>query len=324
MYQGEQAVWLKAGRYEAVVLPDIGANLIAFRDCESGYRFLREPREHEMDSFKAMPYVHGIPVLFPPNRFEDGKFRWNGACYQFPVNEPERGNHLHGFVHNIPWKVEEYGTTDTTSYVSLLLEVDDTHPLYHYFPHTFTFRLRYTLSSDGLQQHTFIRNTGSQSMPCLLAYHTTVNTPFVPGSTASDYKLKMTIGSRREMNERMLPTGAFQPLKPEEEAMKTVGVNPFFEAMDNHYTAAPQNGRNRMELTDTRTGDKLVYDVGTSYKHWMIWNNDATEGFFCPEPQMNLVNAPNMDIPAEESGLIALESGEIWEVSARLYCLHAK
>ncbi|MCZ4149572.1 hypothetical protein BZG21_34730, partial [Escherichia coli] len=53
---------------------------------------------------------------------------------------------------------------------------------------------------------------------------------------------------------------------------------------------------------------------------WMIWNNHTEGGFFCPEPQMNLVNAPHLpDIPAEESGLIGLEPGELFEQSSRLY-----
>ncbi|MNI90573.1 Aldose 1-epimerase [compost metagenome] len=89
--------------------------------------------------------------------------------------------------------------------------------------------------------------------------------------------------------------------------------------MDNHYTAVAQNGRNRMELTDSKAGVTLVYDVGTSYKQWMIWNNGATEGFFCPEPQINLVNAPKVDLPADEIGLFGLEPGEYWEETSRLY-----
>ncbi|MNP62592.1 Aldose 1-epimerase [compost metagenome] len=117
----------------------------------------------------------------------------------------------------------------------------------------------------------------------------------------------------------MLPTGAFQPLTPEEKQLQGEGVYPFFTALDNHYTAVAQNGRNRMELTDTKLGATLVYDVGTSYKQWMIWNNGATEGFFCPEPQINLVNAPKVDLPAEEIGLFSLKTGEIWEETARLY-----
>lgn len=318
-YQGEKAVWLQSGPYEAAILPDVGGNLIAFRDTKQGYRFLREPAESEMKSFKENPGTHGIPVLFPPNRYEDGNFPWNGQTYQFPVNEKATGNHLHGFLHTIPWTLEEFGTTALESYVSVSVSINKDHPVYAFLPHSFTFRLRYTVSAAGLSQQVFIRNEGDQVMPCLLAFHTAINTPFAEGSTSEDYKLRMTVGQRWELNERMLPTGQYQDLSEGEKLMQGDGVNPYFDAMDNHYTAVPQNGRNRMELTDTKLDKTLVYDVGTSYKQWMIWNNNACQQFFCPEPQINLVNAPNIDLPAEEIGLFGLAPGEIWEETARLY-----
>lgn len=318
-FHGEEAVWLQAAGFEAAVLPGVGANLIAFREPAKGLRFLREPSADEMDLFRSNPIVHGIPVLFPPNRYEDGHFPWEGQTYQFPVNEERTGNHLHGFLHSIPWQVESFGADESESRVTLALRVDAGHPVYRYFPHTFTIRLTYALSAWGLSQQVTVRNEGEASMPCLLAFHTTVNAPFADNATADDYRFTMTIGERWELNERMLPTGRFQPLTEEEARMKGEGLSPFFEAMDNHYTAVPQNGRNRMELTDTRNGIVFVYDVGTGYKQWMIWNNNATEGFFCPEPQINLVNAPKVDLPAEQMGLLSLAPGEIWEETARLY-----
>jgi aldose 1-epimerase len=319
VYQGERAVWLRAGQYEAALLPEIGGNLIAFRDVERGHRYLREPLPEEMEAFKANPAIHGIPVLFPPNRYEDGKLRWRGNVYQLPVNEASTNNHLHGYAHSSAWELVRYGADNGESFAEVKLTVDKGQKLYDYLPFRFTIRLRYALSALGLSQQVTLVNEGEDDMPVLLAFHTAINAPFVPDSTARDCKLKLTIGSRWELSERMLPTGRHQPLSPEEEAMKADGVYPFFAAMDNHYTAAPQNGRNRMELTDTRVGATLVYDVGTSWKQWMIWNNGAQEGFFCPEPQVNLVNAPNTDLPAEEIGLFSLAPGEIWEETSRLY-----
>ncbi|QHT62355.1 aldose 1-epimerase [Paenibacillus lycopersici] len=318
-YQGEPAVWLKFGRYEAVLLPEVGANLIAFRDVERGFALLHEPTQDEMESFKARPFIHGIPVLYPPNRFEDGKFPWNGRTLEFPVNEPATGNHLHGFVHSETWTVEDFGATATESYVVASLRVNEQSEVYKYLPFRFTLRLRYAISDLGLEQQFTVINEGDEALPCLFAFHTAINAPFVPGNSAKDYRLKLTIGERWHLNERMLPTGEFQPLTANEQLMKGEGVYPFFESLDNHYTVAPQNGRNRMELTDTKAGLTLVYDAGTSYKQWMIWNNGATEGFFCPEPQVSLVNAPNTKLPADEIGLFSLAPGEIWQERARIY-----
>lgn len=322
-YHGEQAVWLQAGPYEAAVLPQIGANLIAFRDTRRGYAILREPGADGMEAFKANPGVHGIPVLFPPNRYDAGKFPWEGTTYQFPVNETARGNHLHGFAHTTPWKVDRFGADELESRVTLSLTVAEGHPVYEYLPFEFTLKLQYTLSEDGLHQRVTVRNDGEKRLPCLLAFHTAVNAPFAPGSGNDDVRFKLTIGERWEMgaDDRMLPTGRFQPLSDGEKKMIEGTQSPFFEPMDNHYTSRPQNGRNYMELTDTRAGVKLVYDVGVGYKQWMIWNSGAQGGFFCPEPQVNLVNAPNVDLPAEDIGLIGLEKGEIWEETSRLYLI---
>ncbi|MEK3882805.1 aldose 1-epimerase [Paenibacillus sp. PL2-23] len=319
MFHDESALWLEWGAYEAAVLPCVGANLIAFRENDRKFTLLREPAADEMDSFREKPAVHGIPILFPPNRYEDGTFTWNGRTYTFPVNEEATGNHLHGFFHTAKWRIDNYGVNELESYVSLSITIDEQHPIYQYLPHRFTILLRYSLSSNGLLQHVLVKNEGEDALPCLLAFHTTINAPFAPESSADDYTFTLTTQERWELNDRMLPTGKFQALLPEEEQMRTTGISPFWAAMDNHYTSGTKNGRNKMELTDHRAGATLIYDVGTQYKQWMIYNNGATPGFFCPEPQVNLVNAPNVDLPAEAIGLLALEPGKIWEATSRLY-----
>jgi len=321
-FLGEDAVILRYGSYEAAVIPSIGANLISLRDHANQYTILREPRS--IDELRAAPGIYGIPVLFPPNRYEDGRFPWNGKVYEFPVNEAARNNHLHGFLMDIPWNVEGFGSDELESRVVLSVTVDEHHPVYRYLPHRFTVRLRYALDKDGLRQQVSVHNEGNDTMPCLLAFHTAINAPFAPNSKPSDYTFKLTIGKRWEMNDRMLPTGKFQPLTAEEEKMKQGTASPYYAAMDNHYTAEPQNGRNRMELYDARENVTLVYDAGTAYKQWMIWNNDSCEQFFCPEPQINLVNAPNVDLPADEIGLFGLKPGEIFEETSRIYVVRGK
>jgi len=320
-YQGEKAIWLRAGSYEAAVLPNVGANLIALRDTEKGYRFLHEPAPEEFASFKQAPVIHGIPILFPPNRYEDGKLPWNGKVYELPVNEEATGNHIHGFVHDIPWTVEAYSSDAAASRVTLALRVREGHSVYAHLPHDFTIRLVYTLSRLGLHQQVTVHNEGQDEMPCLLAFHTAINAPFADNATAADYRFRLTIGQRWELSERMLPTGRHQALTAEEARMKGEGLSPFWAPMDNHYTVEAQNGSNRMELTDAKNNVKLVYDAGTAFKMWMIWNNGATEGFFCPEPQLNLVNAPSVALPAEQTGLVALQPGELWESASRIYCV---
>jgi aldose 1-epimerase len=320
-YYGERAVWLRAGRYEAVLLPEIGGNLIALRDTERGFHYLHEPGEAELEAFKARPMIHGIPVLFPPNRFDAGTFTLNGRTYRFPVNEAKTGNHLHGFLYNIAWQVADFGAADGVSFVEIEQRVAENHSAYAHFPHRFLFRIRYTLSDNGLHQKAEVTNEGGEAMPCMVAFHTAVNAPFDPNGSAEDYKLTLSIGQRWELSERMLPTGRYQPLTAEEEQLASSGVYPFFAPMDNHYTgvAAGGTGKHRMTLTDGKQGVRLVYEADPAYKQWMIWNNNATPSFFCPEPQNILVNAPNVDLPPEQTGLVMLEPGAVWSAESRIY-----
>jgi aldose 1-epimerase len=235
------------------------------------------------------------------------------------VNEPSTRNHLHGVLHNAAWRVVCAGLFGDEVIVELEQQVDERSNIFEYISHPFIMTVRYTLSEQGLCQDVRIRNTGTESMPFMLAFHTTFNVPFDPSSTIADYEIQVTIGERWRLSDRMLPTGEKQPLSSLEEKMKQSGVNPFFEPMDNHYTAAPQNGRNFAALTDRRSGIRLVYDVGLRYKTWMIFNNYGRGGFICPEPQTCLVNAPNVNLPSAETGLIMLQPGETWSETSTMH-----
>lgn len=320
IYHDEEAIWLKADPYEAVMLPAKGGNLIALRDSERNFQFLREPTAEQMETvFKDRPFIFGIPVLFPPNRFDAGRFTWHGRQYAFPINEVEYGNHLHGFLYDAKWNVESFGADHVESYVVVSIEVNEQHPIYQYFPHCFMIRIRYSLSSLGLSQHVMIRNNGLTDMPCMIAFHTTLNAPFAKESSVDDYQFHVTIGDRWQLNQRMLPTEQFQLLTENEKRIQHDFISPFFEPMDNHYTVSHQNGSNRMELLDHHHRIKLIYDVGIAYRQWMIWNNEATPGFFCPEPQTCVVNAPNLAFAKEQTGMIALAPKQLWEETSRLY-----
>lgn len=268
---------------------------------------------------KKRSTVYGIPVLFPPNRYEDGTFTVNGKTYRFPINEEETHNYIHGFFKDIAWEVTAVGTDETTAYVEVSQRVDARHEVFHYFPHEFSVSIRYTLSNQELRQAVKIENHGSDAMPLMLGFHTTLNAPFHEESTADDYTIMLTIGQRWEMSSRMLPTGSFLPLSMDEQKLKESGVNPFFTALDNHYTASPQGGRNYAALTDHRLGIRLVYEAGREYTQWMVFNNHANGGFICPEPQTSVVNAPNTGLPQSESGLIVLQPAETWSASSRIY-----
>jgi aldose 1-epimerase len=319
-YEGEEAILLKHGSYSAVLLPKIGGNLVSLRDDDLGFQFIREPHGADWESFVKRPMVHGIPVLFPPNRYDAGTFEFDGRTYRFPVNEEHTGNHIHGFVYESPWEVVSLGSTEQESSVTVKLRFDEQHPDYSYFPHQLTLSQTFSLSSEGLKQQFEAVNESSEALPFMLGFHTSVNAPFAPGSSIADLECGITIGERWELNERMLPTGRTQPLSDGELLLKKGKGNPYFDSLDNHYSASVSAaGTNCMTLFDRRVDVTFVYEAGEAYKHWMVYNGAANGRFFCPEPQTSMVNAPNVDLPPDQTGLIRLEPGQKWNAVSRMY-----
>ncbi|MCL6454582.1 MAG: aldose 1-epimerase [Alicyclobacillus sp.] len=329
-----------------MVLPEIGGNLVSYEDRVHGLKFLRTPVD--VAAIRSNPVEYGIPVLFPPNRYEDGTFTLAGRTYQFPITEPATHNHIHGFFTEIPWEVTDIGGAESPvarceapgneAHVELTQRVGRGHPVFQWFPHTFTIRLRYTLRSQGLEQRVTVENQGQDAMPLMLGFHTTFNVPFAPDSVPEDYRLQVAVGHRWELSERMLPTGRKCALDAVERQLCGPGIDPFYTALDRHYTVAQPTDIEASEstfdsmarapshgaaLTDQRLGIRLVYQVGPQFRHWMIFNNFGRGGFVCPEPQTGMVNAPNVEsalgMSRDETGLVVLEPHRVWTAVSRLH-----
>lgn len=322
-YGGVAAITLTKEDYQATLLPGRGGNLVSFRDVVKGYRFIREP-EGDMSTFAKSPMRFGLPILFPPNRYQDGEFTVAGDVYRLPITEESTHNHMHGLFHSSHWPVVAQGDDGEQAYVEIRQDVDEAHPAYALWQHPFSISVRYELATTGLWQRVQVVNRGDRPMPCMLGFHTALNVPFAKDSDRDDYIFTATIGERWQLNERKLPTGDFQPLGEGEQKIAREGISPFFEPMDNHYTARPVDGKNQMVLMDRRLNVKLVYEVGEQYRHWMIWNDGARGRFFCPEPQTNVVNAPNLPLPPSVTGLIVLDPNGVFEETCRFYVESAR
>ncbi|MDA8345430.1 MAG: aldose 1-epimerase [Thermaerobacter sp.] len=321
-YGAAPSVVLQAERYEAVVLPSVGAHLVSLRDVKMGLRFLREPLSpgsQDLSQYLQHPVPYGLPLLFPPNRISDGTFTFNGETYRFPINEPTLHNHLHGFFAKAAWEIVARSATEGSARLvlrHLLREGDD---VFRIFPHRLTLELDYTLSADGLRQEVSVQNDGDRPMPFLLGFHTALLVPFAPESTAEDCTVSVNIGQQWELSDRKVPTGRIIRRDSMAEAIAHGTGDPYVHPIDALFSAAPGDGPNECSVTDHKLGVRLVYQTGREYRAWMLWNSDAKSGFFCPEPMTCLVNAPNIALPPQETGMRALAPGERWSAVSRIF-----
>jgi aldose 1-epimerase len=97
-------------------------------------------------------------VLMPwPNRLEGGSYEFGGRRHQFPLDEPEAGNAIHGFVRWENWTAAER----EANWVVMRHQV---HPRPGY-PFSLDVSIEYSLSQTGLRVQTTATNVGPEACP---------------------------------------------------------------------------------------------------------------------------------------------------------------
>ena len=323
-WNGTEAILLETNVYEAIIVPSVGANLVRLYNKEKQVDILRTPTAEEMDTFKSRPQIYGVPLLFPPNRIEDGKYSFAGKNYVFPITIPAQNNYHHGIIKSEPF------TITRTRYSSDAVEVEASffsnrinNAIYENFPHEFTCKIRFILSDKELTHIITFTNLGTKPMPLGVGYHTPLRLPFSKDTVRSDYKLRLSAGKQWELSDRGLPTGNLLDLTEEEALLRTEGINPTGTPIEIALTdeGIQENGKpyHGAILTNTKDNISVHYEVDSKFKHWTLWNNGGEVDWVCPEPQTWAINAPNLKLPAEVTGMQALNGGKSWSGTTRFY-----
>ncbi|MGH4137331.1 aldose 1-epimerase [Clostridium sp.] len=324
-WKGYKSIRFSAGGYEALMITDVGANIIELRDTIRGLSLLRTPEDEiDLEVFKTAPQVYGLPVLFPPNRIKDGIFKMEDRVYKFPINEPRLNNYIHGFIKNEKWKISRSEIIEAeTVEIEAVFDFDKKHEFYKYFPHAFQFKLVYNLSSNGLRQKASIINLSSEKMPMGIGFHTAFNIPFHPESVEEDYRLIASIDKRWEQDGRNLPTGKILDLTTYEKQYVNKGINPLACSLESHYTIKDMdiNGESfhGAIIEDTYKKLRLNYEMGNDYKHMVIWNDKGDKNYVCVEPQTCAINAANINLENSITGFKTLLPNETWSEQCKIY-----
>ena len=321
---GYQAVEMEAGGYSALMVPAVGANMVKLAVESKGVDILRTPDKETIANFAERPQLFGLPLLFPPNRIEDGTYTHGGVKYNFPITIPAQNNYHHGII-----KSQQFTVTKTLiggDFVEVEASFFSNRfndEIYRDFPHEFECRMYFKLSEKGLLHRVTFINLGDKPMPLGVGYHTPVMVPFVKGGKAEDYRIRLSAGEKWELTDRNLPTGKFLPLEGDEQLMRTTGMRPTGKAVEIALTARPieVDGRsyNGAVITDTARNLSVYYEVGDEYKDWTFWNNGGGVEWACPEPQTWAINAPNIKLPDDVTGFRTLDPGKEWSAESKLY-----
>lgn len=113
--------------------------------------------------------TYASAILFPfANRIENGKYAFDGQNYQTAINETERNNALHGFIHNKEFQVVRQNSEIDKA--SVVLEYNETN-LTKGFPFTYKIQLEYTLQQHSLDLNVIFFNTSDSIFPFTIGWH---------------------------------------------------------------------------------------------------------------------------------------------------------
>ena len=98
-FHGLKGVEFSKGEYTALLIPEMGANLVRLANTRLGAEILRTPGPGEIETFRSRPQVFGLPILFPPNRIADGRYVFEGRTYQYRYQNC-RNRIFTDFIHN--------------------------------------------------------------------------------------------------------------------------------------------------------------------------------------------------------------------------------
>jgi aldose 1-epimerase len=292
---GEQWV-IGHGKQEATVT-EVGATLRSYRLGDWAV----------LDGFGVDEWATGGrgQVLAPwPNRLGDGRYEFTGRAAPAALDEPERGNAIHGTVRWLPWRLDAH----VQNVVALVCAI---HPTPGY-PYSVSLRIEYRLGRDGLTVSSVATNTGTETAPFGLGFH-----PYVrSGAGPIDGCVLRLAGSERlVLDDRGLPTGDVRPVAGTEFDFtrgRIIGTT----RLDTAYCGLERDagGLAWSTLEDPESSRVVAQWVDERFSHVMCYTGDTLGR--ADERRRAVAIEPMTCAPdalRSGRGLIVLEPGQQWE-----------
>jgi len=249
--------WVIGHGHQRAVITEVGATLRSFTVEDRPV----------IDGFGPTEWSHGGrgQVLAPwPNRLGDGRYTFQGTEAQAALDEPSRGNAIHGLVRWMPWRM----AGRAQNRISMVCELRP-QPAY---PFALRLTVEYRLGRDGLIVVTEAENIGEVDLPFGLGFH-----PYLLVGTHSVDQVRLTVPAERRLitDDRGLPTTTAPVEATEFDFLqgRLIGVT----RLDTGYTGLHRDydGRARVELDHPDgTGGATVW-ADERFAYFMVYTGDT-------------------------------------------------
>ena len=253
------------GDWQVTVAPECGGNLscVKFRGRDIMRPF------NTFEEWKKAPTNYGFATLFPPNRIDAGKFQFDGREYSLPVNEPLRGNHVHGVALREKWQLTAFDDNSLT----MEFLFDEKISTYAGFSFKCKLCVKYVFHGNTFEQYFSVENLSDRRMPCGLGFHSAFAIPRQMCVHGSGKRVELApprylaSGNMVDWDCGFAPEEWCDPSKIEEFG---------------HLKASD------IPLAEFDHGDFMVkYMPDKKFGYWMVWRHIEEFDYICAEP-MNI------------------------------------
>ena len=288
---------------EAVILADFGFNCYRFRVVFDNRPIDVVWSEPDFETGQKRASGSGIPLLFPyAGRIRGHTLHWNGR--QWPLEgDDRRGNAIHGYVLNRPWRVLEQSACRAVG--QFQASIDDPR-LLDKWPADFRITATYELSGAALSSSFLIENPDERPLPFGFGTHPYFCVP-LGGSRADACLVELPVRQRWELVE-MLATGRRLPVESPEayRAGLPFGQTSFDDALTDLQF---DGGLCRCGIVDPDSTRRLAVEFGREFRECVVYNPPHRQAV-CIEPLTWCPNGFELAERGIDAGLRVLQPGE--------------
>ncbi len=289
----------KSGAYVSVIA-ELGANVneIVLNKKDKLYSLL-DGRKSKKE-FQGSE-IYNSALLFPfPNRIMKGRYEFEGASYQLPINWPQEGHAIHGFVCDKVFNVSGQQADDSHAEITLVYDYDASYPGY---PFPFQLKVTYRLENNKFFCTIEAHNTGINAMPVNVGWH-----PYFSINGKID-NIKMQLPSSDIIVvDNLIPTGE---KKPNTEFIEAQEING--KEFDTCFSLKENGDFYETKLFFPDEQVTMVLQQDSQYKYLQIYTPPQRESIAL-EPMTGNVNNFN-----NKKDLIVLKAGEKIELNYAVY-----
>jgi len=279
--------------------PFFGNNLYRIWDKRATREVLRVPET--LEKLKDLPGQYGTPLMMPPSRLRHGKFHFEGREYQFDINTPD-GHHIHGFLRNHPWTFIEEKSNNTT--LVSTLHTAAFPEIMRQYPHPMTLEVTYVLRGSSLIHRIKAINHGETAAPFGYGLHTW----FMLDQGPEKWSLYLPVVDLWEPNYQLLPNRERIPLNEFSRLKNTLPLSGY------KFDHVFRIGDNPIIAILSKEGYEIRYSASNHFLNWVIFTNGIVNDLICLEPITWVPNAPNLNLPAELTGMRAIGPNQSLEL----------